>query len=197
MYTQRHLVRLRASAKIGSEWSMRWLGRGGLPLLCCLLASAGCNKKKVEPRITGSSSAPAISLQCAWKPGLRYVVRLEMNQLTDPDTSDPDKRQHRVTFAQESQIDVTSARQSTNLSAEVTILSLSMERAKGETVVVSFDSEQGVEAITEENHYNAILRNLVGGKIKFLITPEGKILSAQGLPQWLNKAFAADPKPAV
>ena len=119
-----------------------------------------------------------------------------MNQLTDPDSTDPDKRQHRVTFAQETQIDVTQARQSTNLSAEVTILSLSMERAKGETVVVSFDSEQGVEAVTEENHYNTILRNLVGGKLKFLITPEGKVLSSQGLPQWLNKGFSADPRPA-
>src|SRR4051794_35229409 len=121
MYTQRHLVRLRAASTVGLEWTMRWLGRGGLPLLCCLLASAGCNKKKVEPRITGSHSAPAVSLQCAWKPGLRYILRLEMNQLTDPDSGDPDKRQHRVTFAQESQIDIPSARQSTNLSAEVTI----------------------------------------------------------------------------
>jgi hypothetical protein len=198
MHTQTNKATRSASAIKGRWLFPQFPGLAGLSLFCFLLAcSAGCNKKRAEPRISGSRSDPAVSLQCSWKPGLRYLVRLEMNQLTDPDTSDPDKRQHRVTFSQESQIDVTSARQSTNLSAEVTILSLAMERAKGETVVVSFDSDQGVEAITEENHYNAILRNLVGGKIKFLITPEGKILSAQGLPQWLNKAFASDPKPAV
>src|SRR3954452_5147815 len=188
--------RMSSSMIMASRVLRGGFGSFGLAFLC-LLACVGCNKKRPEPRITGSRSDAPVSLQCVWKPGLRYVVRLELNQLTDPDTSDPDKRQHRVTFSQESQIDITSARQSTNLSAEVTILSLAMERAKGETVVVSFDSEQGVEAITEENHYNAILRNLVGGKIKFLITPEGKVLSAQGLPQWLNKAFAADPKPPV
>src|SRR6185436_18862288 len=170
MHTQRQTATRTSSVEKGTRAFRQLFARAGLPLLCCLIACAGCNKKKAEPRISGSRSDPAVSLQCSWKPGLRYVLRLEMNQLTDPDSSEADKRQHRVTFSQESQIDVTSARQSTNLSAEVTILSLSMERAKGDSVVVSFDSEQGVEAITEENHYNAILRSLVGGKIKFLIT---------------------------
>src|SRR4051812_8569166 len=112
MHTQRHTATRMSSAERCPSAFRHLFGRAVLPLLCCLITCAGCNKKKAEPRISGSHSDPAVSLQCSWKPGLRYVLRLEMNQLTDPDSSEADTRQHRVTFSQETQIDVTSARQS-------------------------------------------------------------------------------------
>ncbi|MDB6030682.1 MAG: hypothetical protein JWM16_1020 [Verrucomicrobiales bacterium] len=168
----------------------------GVALLCCAALCTGCARKKAEPRITGSSSDAATSLQCAWKPGLRYIVRLEMNQFTDPEVADRDVGQHRVNFAQECQIDVKPARKEGSLNAEMTILSLSMERSKGNEIAVSFDSEPGWEPVTEEDHYTTIMRQMVGGKLSFLISPDGKVQNSQGVPQWLNKAFAADPRPA-
>lgn len=165
-------------------------------MVCCAILGSGCARKKSEPRITSGKSDAPVSLQCAWKPGLRYIVRLEMSQLTDPEVPDPDIGQHRVSFSEECQIDVKEARKEGSLSAELTILSLAMDRSKGNELVVSFDSEPGWEPVTEEDHYTTIMRQWVGGKLNFLISPEGKVLSSQGLPQWLNKGFAADPRPS-
>jgi hypothetical protein len=196
MQTQKNLVNRMAAGFNPAGWNYGLLG--GMAVLCGLLLCSGCARKKAEPRITGKKSAPPVSLQCAWKPGLRYIVRMETEQLTDDDMTDgSDSGQHRVAFAQECQIDVTESRKEGSLQADVTVLSLAMERSKGNQIVVSFDSEPGWEPVTEEDHYTAIMRELVGGRMKFLVAPDGKVLNSQGLPQWLNKGFNSDPRVAA
>src|SRR5437867_13104065 len=59
-----------------------------LVTLVCLLFSAGCSKKS-EPKITGKRSDPPVSLQCVWKPGYRYHLRMDLAVLTDADAVDP------------------------------------------------------------------------------------------------------------
>ena len=95
------------------------------------LALTGCSRK--EPKITGRKSDPPANLQCAWKPGLVYHLRFDLEQLTDPDaneSSDTSMYQHRVTFAQECLVKVTNA-PGNRLALDLEVKAIEMERAKG------------------------------------------------------------------
>ncbi len=164
-----------------------------LPVLCCLLLSAGCSKGKKEPKITGRHSDPPISLHCAWKAGYRYHLRLEVDTLTDNTATDPQETEaHRVTFAQECMVTATNSGRGDRVGLDMEILSLAMERAKGTQVAMSFDSEQGGET-ADELGYIPALQNMVGGHLHFLISPDGKMLRADGLPEWLARALGESP----
>src|SRR5713226_195320 len=164
-----------------------------LSLLCCLLLVPGCSKGKKEPKITGRHSDPPISLHCAWKPGYRYHLRLEVDTLTDNTATDPQETEaHRVTFAQECVVTATNSGRRDRVGLDMQILSLAMERAKGTQVAMSFDSEQGGET-ADELGYIPVLQNMVGGHLRFLISPDGKMLRAEGLPEWLSRALGESP----
>jgi len=72
------------------------------------------------------------------------------------------------------------------------ILSLAMERAKGGQVPLSFDSEQGGEA-SDDHGYIPVLKNMVGGHLQFLLSPDGKMMRANGIPEWLARALGDSP----
>ena len=121
-------------------------------LACSLVLLAGCSRSKSEPRIAGKPSDPAVSLHCAWKPGYRYHLRMEMDVLTDSAHPDPDQAGlHRVTFAEECVITATNSPKGGNIGLDMQILALAMERAKGSAVALSFDSDQGGEASDDGN----------------------------------------------
>ncbi len=165
---------------------------GLMACLCCCFSIAGCSKGKKEPKITGRPSDPPVSLHCAWKPGLRYRLRLELDTLTDlpiPGTQETDL--HRVSFAQECLVTATEARAG-NVSLDMEILSVAMERAKGSQVAVSFDSEQGGET-ADDAGYIPVLKKLPGGHLRFLISPDGKMLKADGIAEWLARALDETP----
>jgi len=99
---------------------------------------------------------------------------------------------HRVTFAQECMVTATNLRRGDNVGLDMEILSLAMERVKGTGVALSFDSEQGGEAY-DDYGYIPVLQNLVGGHLQFLISPDGKMLRATGIPEWLARGMGDMP----
>ena len=164
-------------------------------LMCCLLVSVGCSRGKKEPKITGKPSDPPVSPHCAWQAGNCYHLRLEMAVLTDSPALDPkEKGLHRVTFAQECLVTATNAvrGKAGNIGLDMEILSLAMERARGTQVALSFDSEQGGET-SDDLGYVPILDALIGGRLHFLLSPDGKMLRAEGIPEWLGHAMGDAP----
>lgn len=157
------------------------------------LFAVGCSRSKSEPKITGKPSDPAASLHCAWKPGYRYHLRLEMEVLTEAGLPDPNETGlHRVTFAQDCLITATNVGKGNNIGLDMEVLSLAMERAKGHAVALSFDSEQGGEA-TDDLGYVPVLTNLIGGHLRFLLSQDGKMLRAVGLNEWLDHGLGGPP----
>jgi hypothetical protein len=164
-------------------------------LLCSLIGFAGCSKKKSEPRIFGKASDPPVSLQCAWKPGNRYHLRLEMAVLTEAPGADPqidDTGLHQVNFAQEYFITATNLANGDKTGLDMEIVSLAMERSRAGQVALSFDSDQGGES-ADDIGYVPVLKNLVGGHLHFLLSPEGKVIRTVGLNEWLAAALGEAP----
>jgi hypothetical protein len=164
-----------------------------LNCLCCVLLFAGCSKHNSEPRIVGKPSDPPVSLHCAWQPGYRYLLRLEMSVLTDSGNPDPEEMNvHRVTYAQNCLVTATNAGQGGKIGLDMEIQSLAMERAKGGQVPLSFDSDQGGEA-TDDHGYIPVLKNLIGGHLQFLLSADGKMLRANGINEWVARALGDSP----
>ena len=164
-----------------------------LTLACSCLLLCGCSKRNSEPRITGRPSAAPVSLRCAWTPGYRYHLRVEMEVLTEPGVPDPNEAgQHRVTFAQECLVTATNTAKGGNVGLDLEILALAMERAKGASVALTFDSEQGGEA-SDDYGYIPVMTNLIGGHLQFLVSADGKMLRATGINEWLARAMSDAP----
>src|SRR5580765_4467899 len=166
----------------------------GIAFVCLLLLSTGCSRSRKEPPIKGKASDPAVSLRYAWKPGFRYHLKFEMEEVTDSSAAaDPNEAGiHRVTVAQECMVTATNLRRGDNVGLDMEILSLAMERAKGTAVALSFDSEQGGEA-SDDYGYIPALQSLVGGHLQFQISPDGRMLRAAGIPEWLARAVGDPP----
>lgn len=155
-----------------------------------LLLSAGCGKSG-EPKITGSRSAAPVSLACAWQPGYSYHLRLDTEIVTETGGSDPREiDRHRVTYGQECLVRVTNSPRGGTLELEVEITSLEMERAKNEGVALSFNSEQGGETVDDAG-YVPVLKKMVGGRLRFSVSPGGRLVKFDGIPEWLNNALGA------
>lgn len=163
------------------------LGLAGLS--AALLLGAGCGKNGGESKITGSRSAAPVSLACSWQPGYTYHLRLDTEILTESDNSDPQNAGvHRVTYGQECIVRVAKAPRGNNLDLEVEVTTVEMERAKNEGVALSFNSDQGGETI-DDLGYIPVLKRLVGGRLRFSISPTGKVVRFDGIPEWLNNAL--------
>lgn len=178
---------------LGTSTGMR---RAALVALVALAAGPGC--KRDEPKITGSSSAPPVELRCVWQPGLTYHLRMEYSQITDLEKPEPnDASQHLVLYEQECLVRTSPGARGA-LALEMEILSVGMERARSGQRVLSFDSSHDAEWI-DESGYIPVMKRLVGGRLKFLVSSNGAVLKADGVSPWLEAAlreraaqFAAD-----
>lgn len=189
MKTQRCEMR-RELAEIGAR--NVWFGT---LLALTLLLAVGCSRQG-EAKITGRHSDPAANLACAWKPGYSYLVRLELDQITDNEVPDPlGTTQHRVTFAQDCLLRVTNTATADRVGVDVEIISLEMDRAKGGQVALSFNSEQGGETL-DDLGYIPVLQNMIGGHLRFLLSADGKVIRTEGLTEWIDEASGFKPAPA-
>jgi hypothetical protein len=147
---------------------------------CLLLPAAGCSRKQEAP-ITKGTTAP-VSLQCVWKPGHTYEVRFELDQVMD---TDPPNRiadtSHRISFEQVCRIVATNT-PGGQVRLDLEVLSLGMERSKSGQMSTGFDSEQGGETF-DDHGYVPVLRRMVGGKMRFLVSPQGRVLKADGVSE--------------
>lgn len=164
-------------------------------LALTLLLAAGCSRQG-EAKITGRHADPAANLACAWKPGYSYLVRLELDQITDNEVPDPlGTTQHRVTFAQDCLLRVTNTATADRVGVDLEIISLEMDRAKGGQVALSFNSEQGGETL-DDLGYIPVLQRMIGGHLRFLLSADGKIIRTEGLTEWIDQAGGFAPAPA-
>jgi len=117
--------------------------------------------------------------------GHTYHLRFELEQLTDPDaneSSDTSMYQHRVTFAQECLVKVTNA-PGNRLALDLEVKAVEMERAKGPFVVLAYDSERGGER-SDDLGYVPVLDKFIGGHLRFQLSPDGRVMRADGLNEW-------------
>lgn len=157
-----------------------------LTATCALALFTGCSKN--ETPITGSASAPPVSLQCVWKPGHTYQLRLELDQSTDIEPPNPlVSTIHRVDFEQVCLVTVTNA-PGGQLRLDMEITALGMERSKAEMISTGFNSEQGGEFF-DDLGYVPVLKKLVGGRLRFTLSPDGKVAKSEGISEWLERAF--------
>lgn len=178
---RRHDVRKCTPARLAAVFAC-------LLAVALAMAGSGCSKKGAP--ITGSASAPPVSLQCAWQPGYTYQVRFEMDTTTDIEPPDPTGNNlHRVTFHQVCLINVTNAA-SNMLRLDLEVVSLGMERSKANLVSTGFDSEQGGETF-DDSGFVPVLRRLVGGKMRFLLAADGRVMKTDGLSEWLERALGS------
>ena len=155
-----------------------------------LLLGGGCGKSN-EPKITGNRSAGPVTLACAWQSGYSYLLRMDTEIVTETEAANPQNSdRHRVTFSQECLVRVKNAPRGGNLDLEVEITVLEMERAKNEGVVLTFNSERGGESV-DDMGYIPVLKKLVGGRLRFSISPSGKVVRFEGIPEWLNNALGS------
>ena len=157
-------------------------------LLAAVASGGGCSKRG-EAKITGSSSAPPVSLQCFWLPGNTYRLHLEMTQITDLERPEPNESsQHFVGYDQDYLIKVTEGNRAGTVNLDMQILALGMERANAGKKALSFDSEQGGETM-DELGYIPVLKRLIGGHVRFQVSSNGTVLRVEGVSEWLERAM--------
>jgi hypothetical protein len=159
-------------------------------LAAVLLLGAGCGKSG-EAKITGSRAAGPVSLACAWQPGYAYHLRLDTEIVTETEGADAQNAgRHRVTYGHECLVRVTNSPRAGNLELEVEVISLEMERAKNEAVALCYNSEQGGETV-DDLGYIPVLKKMIGGHLRFSVSPGGKLVRFDGVTDWLNNALGA------
>lgn len=185
---------------------MSFLARLVLAPLCVVLSLTACKKSNdtsapKESKITGSPSDAAISLKPTWPAGKRYVLRMESDQSTEVPNMQAvrDGQAPKATmkignrFAQEYALVATNAADG-NRGLEMEILAIELESGAGNQTI-NYDSRNKVAPTG--GAMGEALDQLIGGKIRYLLTPENKVLQVEGVDELLQRMDApADGNPA-
>ena len=157
-----------------------------------LLIPASCSKsdraKIKELPIMGKPSDPAIELKAKWKPGSRYVIRMELtreNEVRRANRPQPDHQQERL--AHEVAVTVTNAAANEKLGVDLELLALAVNLSVGERDLVNYDSQSEVVGAMGSPIAES-LEKLVGGHIYCLLSPNNKVLKAEGIKEFMARA---------
>jgi hypothetical protein len=174
--------------------------RAALAALCVLLSFTACKKSndataQKDSKITGNPSDPAISLKPTWPVGKRYVMRMESDQSTEMPNMQPARdgqaQKAFVTvgnrFAQEYALVATNAADG-NRGLEMEILAIELESAAGNQTI-NYNSRNKVAPTG--GAMGEALDQLIGGRIRYLITPENKVLQVEGLDELMQRMDAS------
>jgi hypothetical protein len=165
--------------------------RLALAVSCAVIAN-GCKKSeqttaRQEPKITGSPSDPPVSLLPVWKPGQRYVTRMESAQTMEmPAAAVGRGRQTdgqpvliENNFAQEYSLVVTNAPDG-NRGLEMEILAIEIQ-AGGAGQTINYDSRNPV--VRDGGPMGEAFDKMIGGRLRVLATPQNKVLKVEGLEE--------------
>ena len=181
-----------------------------LLVLCGVVSFNGCKKSDQasaagkEPKITGSPSDPPVSLMPKWKPGQRYVTRMESAQTMEMPAAavgrgrQTDGKPVAVenNFAQEYSFTVTNAPDG-NHGIEMEVLAIEVQ-AGGAGQMINYDSRNQV--VRDGGPIGEAFDKIIGGRMHILISPENKLLKVKGLEDLfarLDSAEAANPQRAA
>ncbi|HEY0552598.1 MAG TPA: DUF6263 family protein [Verrucomicrobiae bacterium] len=173
--------------------------RTALPIVCVVLSFTACKKsndasaqkESKEPKITGHSSDPAVSLKPTWPVGKRYVMRMESDQSTEMPNMQParDGQPPKATmrignkFAQEYALVATNAADG-NRGLEMEILAIELESGAGNQMMTYHSRNNKIAPAG--GAMGEALDQLIGGKIRYLLTPENKVLQVEGLDELIQ-----------
>ena len=141
-----------------------------------------------EPSITGKPSDPAVDLFAAWKAGQRYQLSLEMSQTTGYRVRTNNSALE-TAFAQEYTLSVSNTPER-NRALELEIVSFTLETTSGGRRVINFDSLNKF-APSDGNPVAVSLSKLVGGRVRYLLAPDNKILQTDGVKELLARTVTA------
>lgn len=141
-----------------------------------------------ESPITGKPSDPPAELAVAWKAGQRYQMSLDMNQTCGYRIRSNTAPMETV-FTQDYAVNVTSGDDG-NRNLELEILGFTLETTSGGRIVMNFDSLNKA-ASSEGNAVAQSLGKLVGGRVRYEVSPENKILSTDGVKDLVARAASA------
>lgn len=141
-----------------------------------------------ESPITGKPSDPPAELAVAWKAGQRYQMSLDMNQTCGYRIRSNTAPMETV-FTQDYAVNVTSG-DGGNRNLELEILGFTLETTSGGRIVMNFDSLNKA-ASSEGNAVAQSLGKLVGGRVRYEVSPENKILSTDGVKDLVARAASA------
>ncbi len=166
-------------------------------LACVAALVAGCNKsgsanRKSEEPITGRASDPAVEMKAEWKAGQRYLFRLDLalqNEMPIGRRGNPNAgplRQMETTLGQDYTITVTNVASDGGRALELEILAVQMDIASGDSYVLNFDSENPGVSLTE-NATTDQLQKLVGGKIRYQVSADNKVMRMDGMRELMDR----------
>ena len=163
-------------------------GKFGAALLLAL-AFSGCNHSAVkEPSITGKSRDGTVAMQAAWPMGNRLIYRVETVTSSDVPRKNTAKIIHaEFTLGQDLAFSVTNTAPDGSRILQMEILSVQMENARDDGVTLSFDSNNKVMQV-EDNELVNRLKKLVGLKLQFHLSPSNKVMRVDGAKELNNRA---------
>lgn len=163
-------------------------------ILCVsLLFTTGCGQaprgeqSTKDTPVTGKPSDAPVELKAQWKPGNRYVMRMEMEQSSTfqfgprPATQD-------TSFGQDYALSVTNTTDGLR-GLELEILALNIESSYGDNTVLRYDSLNKVTP--NEGPGVDAFDKIIGGKIRFLMNAENQVTKVDGLKELMDRVDAA------
>jgi hypothetical protein len=172
-------------------------------LLGCAIVLAGCRKQEGgsadatgDTSITGKPSDPPVTIKPEWKPDVTYMMRMESEQTWQLPAFGGGRGNQRQTnnapmetaFAQEYSLKVTNAGDGQR-GLEMEVIGIELQAGRGAETWVNFDS-QNRAAPREPNPTVEALEKLVGGKLRFLVGPDSRVLSVEGTREFFQRMDA-------
>lgn len=172
-----------------------------------LMCVAGCKKNssdaaaQKDSKITGKPTDPPIAIMPTWKPGNKYLMRLERAQTMPlpgggrrgaanaggPQNNAPLE----VTYAQEYTLMITNAG-ADKRGVELEITGIELQTSRGEEVWITYDSQNKAAPKAQANPIStavvAALDRLIGGKVHYLLTADGTVEKIEGVNDFIARA---------
>ena len=178
------------------------LGLVLIGLVC--FAFVSCKKKGSgagdEPKISGSPSDAPVELTPKWTAGQRYVMRMESAQTMQMPNFGPgggagtNTQSVENNFSQEYSLTVTNASDG-NRGMEMEILAVELQVTAGERTQVNYDSRNKVAR--EGGPVADVFDKMIGGTIRYLVSPENKVLKVDGIKELFDRLESSPEDPAA
>src|SRR5262249_50546424 len=148
--------------------------------------------RKAEEPITGSKSDPPVEMKAEWKAGKRYTFHLDFvldNQMPAGRRGNPNAgplRQMETTLGQDYSVTVTNTAPDGSRGLLLEIHALTMNIASGDTYVMNYDSDNPSVGFSDGSLAEQ-LQKLIGGKIRYQLSPENKVMRMDGFQELMDR----------
>lgn len=176
---------------------LAFVGFACLALMSCKKGKGGAGD---EPKISGSPSDAPVALTPKWAAGRRYVMRMESAQAMQMPNFGPgggagtNTQSVENNFSQEYSLTVTNASDG-NRGMEMEILAVELQVTAGDQTRVNYDSRNKVAR--ENSPVADVFDKMIGGTIRYLVSPENKVLQVDGIKELFDRLESTPEDPAA